>query len=247
MSVRVAYYSPLPPSRSGIADYSALLLPALAERVEVAVARPGPVPPRRRSADVASTTSATTRPSTAGSSRRCAAAPGWSCCTSSCSTTSSPGSRSRAATSRATSPRLERDAGLVGRPARPRGRRRADRAAVGDAGAGLPARPRGARPGHRSLIVHSALRRGARPRGRLSRSRCWRIPMPAWPVPDVEPAAVDGGPVHRLLRARQREQARPAAPARRSPGCAAPPGRTPAARRVARRRGCPALELPRRA
>jgi glycosyltransferase involved in cell wall biosynthesis len=39
--MRVAYYSPLPPSRSGIADYSALLLPALAERVEVVVARPG--------------------------------------------------------------------------------------------------------------------------------------------------------------------------------------------------------------
>jgi len=39
--VRVAYYSPLPPSRSGIADYSALLLPALQERVDVVVARPG--------------------------------------------------------------------------------------------------------------------------------------------------------------------------------------------------------------
>jgi glycosyltransferase involved in cell wall biosynthesis len=39
--LRVAYYSPLPPDRSGIADYSALLLPALAERVEVVVARPG--------------------------------------------------------------------------------------------------------------------------------------------------------------------------------------------------------------
>ncbi len=39
--MKVAYYSPLPPSRSGIADYSALLLPALRERVEVAVARPG--------------------------------------------------------------------------------------------------------------------------------------------------------------------------------------------------------------
>jgi glycosyltransferase involved in cell wall biosynthesis len=35
--VRVAYYSPLPPERSGIADYSALLLPALSERVDVAV------------------------------------------------------------------------------------------------------------------------------------------------------------------------------------------------------------------
>jgi glycosyltransferase involved in cell wall biosynthesis len=39
--LRVAYYSPLPPSRSGIADYSALLLPALAERMEVVVARRG--------------------------------------------------------------------------------------------------------------------------------------------------------------------------------------------------------------
>jgi glycosyltransferase involved in cell wall biosynthesis len=39
--VRVAYYSPLPPSRSGIADYSALLLPALRERIDVVVARPG--------------------------------------------------------------------------------------------------------------------------------------------------------------------------------------------------------------
>ena len=39
--MRVAYYSPLPPSRSGIADYSALLLPALRERIEVVVAEPG--------------------------------------------------------------------------------------------------------------------------------------------------------------------------------------------------------------
>jgi glycosyltransferase involved in cell wall biosynthesis len=40
--VRVAYYSPLPESRSGIADYSALLLPALRERVDdVVVAQPG--------------------------------------------------------------------------------------------------------------------------------------------------------------------------------------------------------------
>jgi glycosyltransferase involved in cell wall biosynthesis len=39
--MRVAYYSPLPPSRSGIADYSALLLPALSERAEVVLASPG--------------------------------------------------------------------------------------------------------------------------------------------------------------------------------------------------------------
>jgi glycosyltransferase involved in cell wall biosynthesis len=39
--MKVAYYSPTPPSRSGIADYSAHLLPALERRVEVEVARPG--------------------------------------------------------------------------------------------------------------------------------------------------------------------------------------------------------------
>lgn len=49
--MKVAYYSPMSPSRSGIADYSALLLPALRERVEeVVVAEPGKRAPR---ADVA--------------------------------------------------------------------------------------------------------------------------------------------------------------------------------------------------
>jgi len=33
--VRVAYFSPLPPERSGIADYSALLLPALSRSIDV--------------------------------------------------------------------------------------------------------------------------------------------------------------------------------------------------------------------
>jgi glycosyltransferase involved in cell wall biosynthesis len=48
--MNVAYYSPLPPSRSGIADYSTLLLPALRERVDVVVAAPGK---RAPAADVA--------------------------------------------------------------------------------------------------------------------------------------------------------------------------------------------------
>jgi glycosyltransferase involved in cell wall biosynthesis len=39
--MRLAYYSPLPPSRSGIADYSALLLPELEKRMDVLVAKPG--------------------------------------------------------------------------------------------------------------------------------------------------------------------------------------------------------------
>ncbi len=39
--MKVAYYSPMPPERSGIADYSALLLPALQERIDVQVVRRG--------------------------------------------------------------------------------------------------------------------------------------------------------------------------------------------------------------
>jgi len=40
--MRVAYFSPMPPSHSGIADYSTLLVPALRERVEeLVVAQPG--------------------------------------------------------------------------------------------------------------------------------------------------------------------------------------------------------------
>lgn len=39
--LRVAYFSPLPPERTGVADYSVLLLPALRERLDVEVVRRG--------------------------------------------------------------------------------------------------------------------------------------------------------------------------------------------------------------
>ena len=39
--MKVAYYSPMPPERSGIADYSALLLPALQRRLDVEVVKHG--------------------------------------------------------------------------------------------------------------------------------------------------------------------------------------------------------------
>ena len=39
--MKVAYFSPLPPERSGIADYSALLLPALEKRLDVKAVRRG--------------------------------------------------------------------------------------------------------------------------------------------------------------------------------------------------------------
>ena len=45
--MRVAYFSPMPPEPSGIADYSALLLPALARHVDVVVAKRGARRPPR--------------------------------------------------------------------------------------------------------------------------------------------------------------------------------------------------------
>ena len=39
--MRVAYFSPLPPERTGISDYSALLIPALRRRIEVRIVRRG--------------------------------------------------------------------------------------------------------------------------------------------------------------------------------------------------------------
>ncbi len=45
--MKVAYFSPMPPERTGIADYSALLVPALQQRIEVEVARRGSKRPPR--------------------------------------------------------------------------------------------------------------------------------------------------------------------------------------------------------
>jgi glycosyltransferase involved in cell wall biosynthesis len=45
--VKVALFSPMPPERSGIADYSALLLPALRERSEIVVVKRGSKRPPR--------------------------------------------------------------------------------------------------------------------------------------------------------------------------------------------------------
>ena len=45
--MRVAYFSPMPPEQTGIADYSALLLPALRDRIDVEVVRRGARKPPR--------------------------------------------------------------------------------------------------------------------------------------------------------------------------------------------------------
>ena len=45
--MKVAYFSPMPPEQTGIADYSALLLPALRERIDIEVVRRGARKPPR--------------------------------------------------------------------------------------------------------------------------------------------------------------------------------------------------------
>ena len=45
--MKVAYYSPLPPETSGVADYSALLLPALRRHVDVVLPKRGSTKPLR--------------------------------------------------------------------------------------------------------------------------------------------------------------------------------------------------------
>ena len=88
--MKLAYYSPMPPERSGIADYSALLLPELRERIDVEVVKRG----RRRAprgADVALYHVGNDPARTPGSSTRCASGRASSSCTTSSSTTSSPG------------------------------------------------------------------------------------------------------------------------------------------------------------
>ncbi len=191
--MRVAYYSPMPPSRSGIADYSALLVPALSERVEVTVARPGRFR-RDPKADV--------RLYHVGND---AEAHGWIVET----LRRRPGvvalhdfvlhhlvvgltfARGNAAGYLAA---MEREAGLVGRllayavldnKLPPLWETRPEEfplcGEVLDRATGL--------------IVHS---RYVEERARAAgyRGPIVRIPHPAWPVPEVEPAAVEGDPLY---------------------------------------------------
>ena len=147
--MKVAYYSPLPPERSGIADYSALLLPALRERVELVVPARGTTrPPRgtdlsvyhvgndpeahgwivdalRRTPGVVVLHDFVLHHLVAGLTLARKDVAGYLNA-------------------------MERDAGRARPPARPRRRRRLRPAALGDAARGLPARGRGAGPGQAS-------------------------------------------------------------------------------------------------
>ena len=81
--MKLAYFSPMPPEQTGIADYSALLLPPLRERIDVG-GRSG-LPAGRTSR---STTSGTILTRTRGSSTHCVASQESSFSTTSFSTIS---------------------------------------------------------------------------------------------------------------------------------------------------------------
>jgi glycosyltransferase involved in cell wall biosynthesis len=190
--MKVAYYSPLPPSRSGIADYSALLLPELRARLEVEVAKPG-----RRSRDPVGDI-------TVYHLGNDAEAHGWIAE----ALRRRPGvvvlhefvlhhlvvgltfSRGDATAYRAA---MEREAGLVGyllahavldNKIPPLWETRPEDFPLAGEFLDLAT----------GLIVHSKyVEERARAAG-FTRP-IWRIPHPAWPVPEVEAARIDGAPV----------------------------------------------------
>ena len=189
--MKVAYYSPLPPERSGIADYSALLLPALRRRFEVEVARRRR--PALRKSDVALYH--------VGNNPQ---AHGWIVD----ALRRRPGvvvlhdlvlhhlvagltlARGNAAGYIAA---MERDGGAEAR-------RLAEDVAAGRARGPWETGPEryplaGEILEHATgLIVHSRYtEQGARAEGYAG--RIWRIPLAAGPVPDVDAAPVDGSPL----------------------------------------------------
>ena len=189
--MRVAYYSPLPPERSGIADYSALLLPALRRRMEVDVAR------RRRPAlrrtDVA-LYHVGNNPQAHGwivdALRR---RPGVVVLHDLVLHHLVAGLTLARGNPSGYIAAMERDGGEEAR-------RLAEDVSRGGVAPPWETEPEryplaGAILDHATgLVVHSRYtERGAREEG--YRGRIWRIPLAAAPVPDFEPARIEGSPV----------------------------------------------------
>jgi glycosyltransferase involved in cell wall biosynthesis len=187
--VRVVHYSPMPPERSGIADYSALLLPALRRRLDVEVARRG----ERVLGDVALYHVGNDPESHDWIVEALRSAPGvvvlHDVVLHHLVASMTLGRNDRRGYLRA----LGRDAGLAGRLL-----------GLGVIAHLIPPLWE-ARPEEFPLcgevldlatgvIVHSRYaERRVRERGYAG--PVWRIPMPAWPEPDVVPARVDGDPL----------------------------------------------------
>ena len=192
--MKVAYYSPLPPERSGIADYSALLLPALRERLDVEPVKRGRRRPPR-GADLSLYHLGNDPDSHGWILEALRAWPGvavlheWVLHHLIAGLTLG---RKDVAQYLAA---LEREAGIAGRLL-----------GLGVVDGCVPAlwesRPEDFplasvvldATRDRGVIVHS---RYVQDRVRESgyRGPVWRIPHPAWPPPDVEPAELGDGPV----------------------------------------------------
>jgi glycosyltransferase involved in cell wall biosynthesis len=190
--MRFAYYSPLPPDRSGIADYSALLLPALSERLDVVVARPGRLH-RAPRADLA-LYHVGNDPRTHGwivdaLRRRPGVVVLHEFVLHHLVSGITLGRGNRAGYLDA----MEREAGLPGRLL-------AHAVIEGWVDPLWETRPQDFPLAREVLdlatgvIVHSRDLE-ERVRGAGYRGPLWRIPMAAWPVPAVEPAAIEGDPL----------------------------------------------------
>ncbi len=190
--MRVAFYSPLPPSRSGIADYSALLLPALKKRMDVVVARPGRLR-RAPKADVA-LYHVGNDPNEHGwiveALRR---RPGVVVLHEFVLHHLVSGITLARGDVEGYCAALEREAGLVGRQLghavqqgriKPLWETRATEFPLAREVLDLAT----------GLIVHSRYVE-ARVRDAGYSGPIWQVPMPAWPVPPIEPARIDGLPL----------------------------------------------------
>jgi len=190
--VRVAYYSPLPPETSGIADYSALLLPALRERIEVEVVRRGRTKPPRGT-DVSLYHVGNSPEAHAWIVDALRRRPGVVVLHELVLHHLIAGMTIGRKDGRGYLDALERDSGLPGRllahgvlegrvpplwEVRPEDFPLAGE--VLDCATGLIVHSRYAEDGARRLGYEGPL---------------WRIPHPAWPAPEVVPAAVDGSPL----------------------------------------------------
>ena len=190
--MRVAYYSPLPPSRSGIADYSALLLPALAKRVEIVVARRGRFR-REPRADVCLYHVGNDPAEHGWIVEALRRRPGVVVLHEFVLHHLVSGITLARGDVDGYLAALERDAGLVGRLL--------GHAVVDDRIKPLwETRPQDFPLAGEvldlatGLIVHS---RYVEERARAAgySGPIWRVPMPAWPVPVVEPARIEGSPI----------------------------------------------------
>jgi glycosyltransferase involved in cell wall biosynthesis len=190
--MRVAYFSPLPPERSGVADYSALLVPALSERVELELVKRGRRSPRR-SADLCLYHVGNSPEAHGWIMDAMRRRPGLVVLHEHVLHHLVAGITIGRKDGRAYLDAMERDAGLAGRLL-------AHGVLEGRVPPLWETRPqdfpmvREALAYAIGLIVHSGtVEQQVREAG--FSGPVWRIPHPAWPLPEVEPAPIAGEPL----------------------------------------------------